>query len=156
MARVPFNTTIEAGTKEALDAMAESEGTTYGRLVDSMVVFYRDRAKLDIGQVASRLDLVVAGMQRVEDKVLDLLSQGVSVVEAPAAKPPFDAVRDLVAAVPGVSTAGNGFPIRCAHCRENGRGATKWATLCFGCKGGGHTLTPAECPVCCDYGTGAL
>lgn len=147
MARVPFNTTIEAGTKEALDGLAEAEGTTYGRLVDSMVVFYRDRAKLDIGQVASRLDLVVAGMQRIEDKVVELLASGMSIVEAPAApKPPFDAVRDLVAAVPGATE----FPFHptCNHCGETFGAFNRFASVCSPCKKLRHVGDPRNCDEC--------
>lgn len=41
-----------------------------------------------------------------------------------------------------------GFPIQCRHCGEHGRGATKFATICFGCKSDGHSNDPRDCPVC--------
>lgn len=41
-----------------------------------------------------------------------------------------------------------GFTIQCRHCGERAQGATKFATVCFECKGSGHSNAPAECPVC--------
>jgi len=35
----------------------------------------------------------------------------------------------------------------CKHCGKRFAGA-KFATICPECKSSGHTLTPAECPVC--------
>lgn len=35
----------------------------------------------------------------------------------------------------------------CKHCGERFAGA-KYASICQGCKSGGHTLTPNECPLC--------
>lgn len=49
-----------------------------------------------------------------------------------------------------------GFPIACLHCGGQGRGSTKFATICFECKREGHTGDTRECPKCGDYGTGAL
>jgi hypothetical protein len=50
-----------------------------------------------------------------------------------------------------------GFPIQCGHCGRAARGATKFATICMGCKGDGHSNEPRDCPKCTlDYGTGAL
>lgn len=41
-----------------------------------------------------------------------------------------------------------GFPVNCKHCGNQGRGATKFATICFECKFGGHGNQPSDCPVC--------
>lgn len=49
-----------------------------------------------------------------------------------------------------------GFTIQCRHCGERALGATKFATICFGCKSDGHSNEPRECPVCTSQGTGAL
>lgn len=43
----------------------------------------------------------------------------------------------------------------CKHCGERFAGA-KYASICQGCKSSGHTLTPNECPICMERGTGAI
>lgn len=48
------------------------------------------------------------------------------------------------------------FAIQCLHCGHQGRGSTKFATICFDCKSCGHTGDTRECPKCRDQGTGAL
>jgi len=57
---------------------------------------------------------------------------------------------------PEVAGREHGFPMNCRHCRQGKQGATKFASICFDCKRDGHTNDPAECPVCMDWGTGAL
>lgn len=54
MARVPFNTTIEESTAAAIREL--SAGTTLGRFIDMVVVYYRDRPKYDMADVVERLD----------------------------------------------------------------------------------------------------
>ena len=64
--------------------------------------------------------------------------------------------RQVPSMAPPVSVVVPGFPIQCRHCGERGQGATKFATICFGCKGAGHSNLPSECPVCTLGGTGGL
>ena len=102
-------------------------------------------------------------MQRDMEHVLELV-QGM-----PSVSDVEEVVRRVIAEFKAAKAAGSsavsengapafaGFPIRCLHCPTGDRGATKFATICFECKGSGHFNQPAECPVCTvDYGTGAL
>ncbi len=50
-----------------------------------------------------------------------------------------------------------GFWVHCQHCgNQRARGATKFATICIGCKHAGHCNETRECPVCTLAGTGAI
>lgn len=49
-----------------------------------------------------------------------------------------------------------GFPIHCQHCGNDGRGSTKFATICFDCKREKHVAPISDCPPCSERGTGAL
>lgn len=159
MARVPFNTTIEAATKEAIDALSESEGTTYGRLVDSMVVFYRDRAKLDISAVTSRLDLLVGVVnQHLVDPVGEILELCRSMPdsagsggEQPLTGNRFvDSAASLERALPAgvqVGTTGLLKNATCGHCGNRFAGR-RGATICRACEDGSHRGDPRDCGVC--------
>ncbi len=46
--------------------------------------------------------------------------------------------------------------IVCRHCKEPFGGQKFQAPLCGNCKSAGHRGDLHECPVCVDYGTGAL
>lgn len=65
------------------------------------------------------------------------------------------------ATIPGVTTGG-AMPIpktvlkyTCDHCQVP-QSVGRYGEICGSCRGRGHCDVRANCPECCDYGTGAL
>lgn len=153
MARITFNTTIDEGTQGLIAKWAR--GLTKGQVVDAAVAMY-DQAqgteKKEIGDVVAKLESMSVTLKVVKDGVLDLLSQGISVPEGSVAKPPFDAVRDLVAAVPRAESSAPNAPFQreCVHCGETFGAWNRSASTCPDCKAKRHGGDPRDCPMCLE------
>jgi hypothetical protein len=126
-----------------------------------MVVFYRDRAKLDISAVTSRLDLLVGTVnQHLVDPVGEILELCRSMPdpagndrEQPLTGNKFmDGVASLERALPSgvqVGTAGLAKNATCDHCGKVFAGR-RGATLCRSCEDGGHRGDTRECSACAE------
>lgn len=87
----------------------------------------------------------------VAEKALKLYDEhrasgGTYIVQPPFSVPQFSGSHPVSA--PPIESPprveGAGFSITCRHCGEQARGATKFATVCFGCKSDGHSNQPSE------------
>lgn len=134
---------VEA-VRQRLKEVASQMGISQGDVLEKGLEKLGEGASASEGGIAQK---TYERAGRIENMVEELLGLGVSVqprVDAGGSSTPLlDMVRGRVD-VPADNRPKNA---RCKHCGEMFAGA-RFATICPGCKSIGHTLMPADCPVC--------
>ena len=141
--RKNFNTTIDEETIAAIERLAVN-GKSKGAVVDEAVALMVNRSKASLPDEATVNRWFRETWSRL-DEILEFVGQPPESQVLAEPEPPKRTIADPAALM--------GVPIQCKHCGQVALGPTKFATICFECKTEGHTLAPADCPIC-TAGTG--
>ncbi len=144
VAKVALNTMVAPGTLEAIRGMAI--GKSQGQVVDEAINALQGGDKHGevnrwFRETWGRLDEVLKILQSTptENSYFDLYSAAIIKQRQETPIEPSQ-----ISGVQRGSPPKNAF---CKHCGNRFVGS-KYATICSECKSTGHTLIPAECPIC--------
>lgn len=118
--------------KDAATRLGVSQGDVLERGLDRL----GENGGSDPGDLSQK---IYERAGRIENMVEELLGLGVPAIDGEAHDVP-----PILRAAAGVED-NRPKNATCKHCGERFAGA-RFATICPGCKSGGHTLAPAECP----------